>query len=431
MSRSHFKYVLAGGGTAAAAAAAAIRAADPVGPVLVVAGEPVRPYHRSPLSKGYLARRQGRAELFAVPDDWFATHAAQLRTGRRVSHLDTARRAVTLDDGQEVGYDRLLLATGAVAARLDVPGAALPNLFYCRTLADADRLGHALDVARAATAGGTVGPRVAVIGGGVLGVELAGTLTELGAAVTLVCGSGQPWRPFAGEPTGRHVARHLGRHGVDVRAGRRAASVAGDGRVQRVVLDDGGVVPCDLAVAAVGSVVPRELLRNTPVQAETAVLVDDHCRTSEADVYAAGDCCAVLDRRFGKHRVVDHYDHAVTTGTIAGTNMAGGDAAYDEVTRWSTEVLGLTAVVFGDGRRVERRVVRGPMSDDAAGETAGFVEVGIGADGRVAQVVAVGRGNGAADVEALRRLVADRVAIDGDAAERLRDPSVPIGAVGF
>ncbi len=170
---------------------------------------------------------------------------------------------------------------------------------------------------------------------------------------------------------------------------------------------------------------PRDLLRNTPVRAETAVLVDDRCRTSEPLVYAAGDCCALLDPRFGKHRVVDHYDHAVDTGTIAGTNMAGGSAAYDAVTRWTTEVLGLVATVFGDARRVDRRVVRGSTADD----TAGFVEVGIAADGRVAQVLAVGRGNGAGDVEGLRRLVANRVAVDGN-EERLKDPAVPLATFG-
>ncbi len=164
MSRTHVKYLLAGGGVAAAAAAAAIRAVDPTSPVLMVGQEPVRPYHRSPLSKAYLGRRQPRAELFSVGDDWFARHAVQLRTGRRVAHLNTARQAVTLDDGQEVGYDRLLLATGAAAAKPDVPGATLPNLFTVRTLADVDRLGHAVDIAKGRRHG-----RVAVIGGGVLG----------------------------------------------------------------------------------------------------------------------------------------------------------------------------------------------------------------------------------------------------------------------
>ena len=195
--------------------------------------------------------------------------------------------------------------------------------------------------------------------------------------------------------------------------------------MQRVRLDDGSTVACDLAIAAVGSTVPRDLLRNTPLRAETAVLVDDRCRTSEPGVYAAGDCCALLDGRFGKHRVVDHYDHAVLTGTIAGTNMAGGVAAYDAVTRWTTDVLGLTATVFGDERRVDRRIVRGSTADDGDG----FVEIGIAADGRVAQVLAVGRGSGAGDLEGLQRLVANRVTVDGN-EERIKDPAVPLATFG-
>jgi 3-phenylpropionate/trans-cinnamate dioxygenase ferredoxin reductase subunit len=165
MSHLHVKYLLAGGGVASSAAAVAIRKIDPISPLLMIGQEANRPYNRSPLSKDFLRRSTRHTDLFTLPDGWFSRNNVELRTSRRVAHLDTARCAVTLDNGKEVSYDRLLIATGASSARLDVPGDQLPNLFYVRTLEDVERLGHAIDIAK------SVGHKqVTVIGGGVLGV---------------------------------------------------------------------------------------------------------------------------------------------------------------------------------------------------------------------------------------------------------------------
>jgi 3-phenylpropionate/trans-cinnamate dioxygenase ferredoxin reductase subunit len=419
MSHLHVKYLLAGGGVASSSAAIAIRRCDPISPVLMVGQEINRPYHRWPLSKDYLRRQRRHEELFTLPDSWFAENDVELRTGRRVANVDTARCAVILDDGQEISYDRLLLATGASVNHLDIPGATLPNLFYVRTLEDVERLGHAIDQAKI---GGHSHPngrgRVAVIGGGILGVELSGSLTSLGLAVELIVGREYPWHRFAGEPAGKFIARYLTHHGVAVHHGRRAARLEGDGRVQRIVLDHGETIACDFAVAAVGSHPNRDLLRGTQIAAENAILVDTHCRTSDERVYAAGDCAAVFDPLFGKHRIIDHWDNAVVTGTLAGTNMAGGEATYDVVSTFGTGVFDLVATVWGEPRLVDRRIVRG----STGGDDAAFAEIGIATDGRVAQVLAIGRGH---DNEALPKLVARRLAVNGN-QEQLKDPNVPL-----
>jgi NADPH-dependent 2,4-dienoyl-CoA reductase/sulfur reductase-like enzyme len=121
MSHLHVKYLLAGGGIASSSAAVAIRQIDPVSPILMIGQEANRPYHRAPLSKEYLRRSASHADLFTLPDGWFSANNVELHTGRRVAHLDTARCAVTLDNGREISYDRLLLATGASSTRLDLP----------------------------------------------------------------------------------------------------------------------------------------------------------------------------------------------------------------------------------------------------------------------------------------------------------------------
>src|SRR5688572_12555251 len=303
MSDLHVKYLLVGGGLASSAAAQAIRAADREGSVLLVGQEINRPYRRSALSGDYLLRRVSRDALFTLPADWLERNRVALRTGRRVSHIDTGRQAATLDSGEEVSFDRMLLATGAVPKALEVPGARLPNLFYFRAVEDADRIHHAVEKAKTEGRVHERGRgRVTVIGGGTLGVALATTFTMLGLGVDLAVAQDRPFHRFAGETGGRLLAHHLQKHGVAVHLSAPALRLEGDGRVQRVVLADGQTIPCDFAVAAVGALPNKELLRATPIEAGKSILVDEHCRTNVPSIFAAGDCAAILDSRFGKHR---------------------------------------------------------------------------------------------------------------------------------
>jgi 3-phenylpropionate/trans-cinnamate dioxygenase ferredoxin reductase subunit len=419
MSHLHVKYLLAGGGVASSAAAVAIRRTDPVSPLLMIGQEANRPYNRSPLSKDFLRRSTRHTDLFTVSDDWFAQHKVELRTGRRVAHLDTARCAVTLDNGKEISYDRLLIATGASSVRLNVSGAQLPNLFSVRTLDDVERLGHAIDLAKSEGRPHANGRgQVTVIGGGVLGVELSATLAGMGLAVHLVVGPEHPWHRFAGEPAGRYLTRYLQHHNIEVSNACRAIGLEGDGRVQQVKLDDGRSIACDFAIASVGCIANRELLRNTPLPAEKAILVNEHCRTNDEHIYAAGDCAAVFDPLFAKHRIIDNHAHAKFTGTLAGTNMAGGNAVYNIVNSYTTQAFSLTATVFGEPRLVDRRIVRG----STAGDNANFAEIGIAADGRIASVLAIGKDH---DMNGLRELVAKRVEVNGN-QERLKDMEVAL-----
>jgi NADPH-dependent 2,4-dienoyl-CoA reductase/sulfur reductase-like enzyme len=414
MSRLHVKYLLVGGGLASSAAAEAIRATDAAGSILMLGQEPLRPYHRRTLSKGFLNKQQPRAELFVRAEDWFAANDVELRTGSRVAHLDVARRIATADSGEEISFDHLLLATGAAARHLSIPGHELQNVFYLRTLGDAEMLQNAM--AKAKHEGRA---RATVIGGGLLGLELASTLTAAGLSIDLIVGDEHPWQAIIGETTGRFLTRHLQSRGVSVHLNQRPLRLEGDGRVQRVILPEGDPIPCDFVVAAIGAVVPRDLLRGTPIAAEKAILADARCRTNVENIYAAGDCAAVFDPLFGKHRWIDHADNAQVTGTIAGTNMAGGDASYDVVSTFTSEVFDLTLTVWGSSKHIARRLLRGTPTADAPA----FAEIGIAGDGRISQVVAI---NGGAEHDALRRLVRDRIDVGGR-EDSLRDASIRLG----
>lgn len=423
MSNLHVKYLLVGGGVASAAAAEAIRGIDVDGSILLVTQEINRPYHRPPLSKEYLRREKPRTELFVHPADWFERHHIELRTARNVTRVEPARESATLDNGEEISFDKLLLATGASPKVLQVPGAELPNTFYLRTMEDANRLHKAVEKARGEGrlhGHGQGRGRIAVIGGGLLGVELADSFTRVGLAVDLIVADAYPWYRFAGPLLGRALALFLERQGVRLHLDCQPRTMEGDGRVQRIVLTNGTTVDCDFSVVAIGAVVNKGLLRGTTIAAENAILVDDHCRTSEASIYAAGDCAAIFDPLFKKHRIIDHWENAVITGGIAGRNMAGADEAYHAVSSYSSKPFGLHLHAWGEPRLVDRRLIRGPAGP--AQSLPELVEIGVAADGRVAQVLAVGHG---AEEDALRELVARRFAVDGF-EEALKDPQTPL-----
>jgi NADPH-dependent 2,4-dienoyl-CoA reductase/sulfur reductase-like enzyme len=408
MNLVHVKYLLIGGGLASSSAAEAIRKIDPQGELMLVGQEPVRPYHRPPLSKAYL-RARDRSELFVQSQDWYVKNDVRLRSGVRAASLDTARHVVALASGEEISYDKLLIATGMTPRHLTIAGSDLPSVYYVRTINDTDRLHNAVDKALAEGMRHDRGRgRATVIGGGVLGVELAATLTQLGLAVDLVVAKAHPWDKFAGEHTGRFITKFLENHRVAVHTGSRPLRLEGDGRVQRVVLDEDHFVQCDFVVAAVGANVNRDILRGTPITAEKAILVDEHCRTNIEHVYAAGDCAAVFDPLFGKHRLLDHWDNAVQTGKLAGANMAGADERYSAVNNFFSDVFDLSLNGWGESRLVDRRLIREITTN---GNRPEFIEIGVAADGRVAQVLAV---NHAGEDDVLKQLVARRVRIDGN-----------------
>ncbi|HEV8605685.1 MAG TPA: FAD-dependent oxidoreductase [Tepidisphaeraceae bacterium] len=420
MSAPHFKYILVGGGIASSAAAQAIRALDTEGSVLLIGQEVNRPYHRPPLSKEYLQGKRSQKEIFTLPDQWFIQHQVELRTGRRASLLDTSRGMVALDNGEEIAFDKLLIATGASPNHLKIPGADLPNVFYLRSLTDADRLHNAIEKAQregrphAQSVAGPGRGRVAVIGGGLLGVELAATFSQMGLAVDLLIGASDPWHKFAGEITGRFIGKYLETLSVRIHPQTTPLRLEGDGRVQRVIISDQKSIDCDFVVPAIGASANKDLLRGTTIAAEKAILVDDRCRTNAPNIYAAGDCAAILDPLFGKYRILDHWDSAQALGNVAGRNMVGVEEHYSGANYFFSDVKDIALSAWGESRQVTRHILRGSPTL----EHPNFLEFGLTSDGRISQVLAI---NHRTEDETLRDLVARRIKVDGNES-LIRDP---------
>ena len=432
MSRhQHVKYLLIGGGLASSAAAKAIRNSDKDGSIYLLAQESSRPYHRPALSKDYLRGLKSREDLFTDFVGWFKENHIDLHTGSRAIALDVNRKCVSIETGDEIQFDKLLIATGASPIKLTVPGAQLANLFYLRNLEDADRLKHAIELASgqlnrrdnnlnlANSVAGESQPvkhgRVVVVGAGMLGVEIAATLAAIGLHVELIASGPHPWNRICGETAGNIILRAITDHHITTHLNSQVAALEGDGRLQRVRLADGKVIACDFAIAAIGITPNRELLRNTPINSQRAILTDEHCQTNIPDIYAAGDCAAVFDPLFNRHRQLDHWESAAFTGTIAGRNMAGAKASFDIVSHFSSDLLGLTLHVYGDHRHVDHRIIRNIGTTDV-------IEFGINSEGRITQALSLSQNPKSVS---LRALVRSRLDVSGK-EEQLRDPKVGI-----
>ena len=322
-------FVVVGAGLAGARAAETLREEGFDGPVVLVGAEPERPYERPPLSKQYLLGRADRDSAFVHDAGWYAEHDVELRTGVRATRLDPAAHRLTLDTGEELGYARLLLATGASPRRLPVPGADLDGVRYLRTLADADRL-------RTDLAGG--GRRVVVVGAGWIGLEVAAAARSHGNTVTVVEPQPTPLHAVLGAEMGRVFARLHRDHGVELLTDTVVREIRGSGgRATTVVTDGHAGLPADLVVVGVGVVPDSRLAAAAGLEVDNGVVVDEALRSSAPDVHAAGDVAAAFHPLYGRHVRVEHWANALHQGPAAARSMLGQEVVFDRVPYFFTD----------------------------------------------------------------------------------------------
>ncbi len=316
-------YVVVGGGLAAGKAVEGLRAAGSEARVVLVGAESVLPYERPELSKGYLRGSTERHTLDVHDHGWYAAHDVEIEIGCAAVLLDAGARTITLDDGRVLGWDRLLLATGAAPRRLVLDGAELDGVHHLRTDADAEALRSGL----------AHGGHVVIVGGGWLGLEVAAAARHHGALVTVVEPLPTPLYAVLGPELGEVVAQVHRGNGVDVRTGTGVASLAGAaGVVREVVLTDGSRLPADLVVAAIGAAPADALAELAGLAVADGVVVDETLRSVDhPDVFAAGDVARAWHPLYGARLRVEHWANAGNQGMLAGRAMAGEAAAYGKV----------------------------------------------------------------------------------------------------
>jgi 3-phenylpropionate/trans-cinnamate dioxygenase ferredoxin reductase subunit len=317
-------FVIVGGGLAGAKAAEMLRSAGFDGDVVLFGSEPELPYERPPLSKGYLLGKDTRESAFVHSANWYDEHNVDLRTGVTVAMIDPAAHLVTFDGGT-VGYEKLLLATGASARRIDVPGAGLENVLYLRTLPESEALRAAF----------TPQARVVIIGAGWIGLEAAAAARTAGASVTVV--EPQPGALYGvlGPELGGKFADLHRSHGVEFRFEESAAEFRaagpGSGQVGSVVTTGGTELPADVVVVGIGAVPNDGLAKSAGLDVNRGVVTDSGLRTSDPDIFAAGDVASSYHPLLGRHLRMDHWSNALNGGKAVALSMLGERVEYNRV----------------------------------------------------------------------------------------------------
>jgi 3-phenylpropionate/trans-cinnamate dioxygenase ferredoxin reductase subunit len=315
-------YVIVGASLGGAKAAEALRAAGYDGRVVLLGAETELPYERPPLSKGYLQGKAERETIYVHPREWYAEADIDLRLGVTVTEIDRAAHEVVLADGSRIGYTKLLLTTGSSPRQLPVPGADLDGVLYLRSAGDSDRIKALI---------GQAG-QIAVIGAGWIGLEITAAAREADVAVTILEAAELPLLRVLGSEVASVFAALHAEHGVDLRFGVQVAEITGsDGHADGVRLSDGSLIPVDAVIVGVGITPNTELAVAAGLDVDNGIRVDAQLRSSDPDIYAAGDVASAFHPVLGKHIRVEHWANAVNQPQAAARAMAGEQVSYERV----------------------------------------------------------------------------------------------------
>ena len=400
------EHLIIGGGLAGVTAAETIRALGARGSVAIVSGEIDPPHDRPPLSKELLRDERSRQQVLLRPLDFYQSRRIGLVLGRPALSLKPESHEVVLADGETIGYQRLLLATGGRPRSVGVPGESLSGIYQLRTLAEAERLKEA---AGAST-------RVVVVGASFIGLEVAASLAERGLDVTVLNQDAQVWPNVMPPEVASAIQADFEDRGVSFRHNVRVTGFEGKDSLEYIVTNAGDV-EASFVVVGVGIQLNTELAAAAGLKVDDGILVDDRLQTSEPGIYAAGDVARFPDVFASLQgepvlRHVEHWDNAVAQGRVAGANMAGKRARFQHVPYFWTDVFDHTINVVGSLDGGEITLVRGSVESRKATYL-------VLRGGYVRGALMLNR---ASDRRALSELIGKRVPIQ-DHLEQLADPA--------
>lgn len=402
--------VIIGGGLAAATAAETLRKEGYGGAVTIIAEETETPYQRPPLSKGFLAGKEGEDALLPLPTSWYTENNVTLLTGTAATALDPQAHTVTLENGTTLPYAKALIATGAAPRHIPLPGVDLKGVYTFRTKADSVAL-------KSEFTGG--GKNVVMIGSGWIGMEIAATATELGNHVTLLGLEEVPLSAAIGTELGTVFTNRHREAGVKFVLPASATEIqGGNGAVTHVVTTTGVRLPADIVIVAVGVVPNIALAREAGLTINNGVEVTAGLQTSAPDVFAAGDVANAMHPVTGAFARSEHWANAIATGKVAARSMLGQDAVLDDIPYFYTDQfdLGMEYSGFGALTKDADLVIRGSL------EKREFIAFWV-LDGRVV----AGMNVNIWDVQdTIKELISSQRNID---TLKLADPQTPLEAI--
>jgi 3-phenylpropionate/trans-cinnamate dioxygenase ferredoxin reductase subunit len=396
-------FVIVGASLAGATAAATLRKDGFDGAIVLIGAEPHAPYERPLLSKQYLRGEVPFEKALVRPAAFFDDQRIETRFGTRATGVLPLEQSVTLDSGQRVHYDKLLIATGVRNRRPPIPGLTLDGVFDLRTVDDADALREEIRPGR----------RAAVIGMGFIGCEVAASLRQKGVDVVSVDPSPAPLFRVLGEQVAQVMARIHQDHGVETIFGDVVSRFDGERRVARIITQHGRRIDCDFAVVGVGVEPVTDFLRDSGMALDNGIAVDEYCRTSIPGVHAAGDIANHYHPAAGRRLRVEHWQNAMQQGAAAARTMLGSGQPYDPVHWFWSDQYDTNVQYASVDHTWDQVVIRGSL--DARTFLAFYLN-----QGRLHAVASMNRGK---DLRRVMALLKTRPPVD---ANRLRDEGVDL-----
>jgi 3-phenylpropionate/trans-cinnamate dioxygenase ferredoxin reductase component len=404
------EFLIVGGGIAAAYCASELRKRGAEGSILVATREGEPPYERPPLSKEYLRGEAAREDAYVNPADWYGENGVELRVRTNVMSIDPGARTAKLQGGEEVGFDKALLATGAMVNILRVEGAELEGIHYLRAYGNSDAI---RDEAREAG-------RAVLVGGSFIGCEVAASLTALGVDCTIVMMESVTFENNFGPEAGRFFQAKLEEHGVEVLGGETVEAFEGDGRVQAVVTGSGRAVEGGIVVVGAGVRPDTMLAERAGLEVDDGIVCDAKLESSAPGIFAAGDACSYDSVIHGQRLRVEHWDVALQQGRHAAGAMLGSEEPYRELPYFFSDLADWASLEYvGPAYEWDEVVFRGDL--DGGEFSAWYVK-----DGLVKGALSVERSE---DLVHARRLIEDRVDVSG-ARDALADSDTDLGTIG-
>jgi 3-phenylpropionate/trans-cinnamate dioxygenase ferredoxin reductase component len=404
------EFLIVGGGLAAGYCASELRKAGAEGGILLATREDEPPYERPPLSKEYLRGEAGREDAHVNPATWYEENGIDLRTRTNVMSLDPEARTATLQGGEEVSFERALLATGAMVNILRVEGAELEGIHYLRAFGNSDAIREE----------GERAEHVVIIGGSYIGTEVAASLTARGAKCTIVMIEEVALSNTFGAEAGRYFHDTLAEHGVELLGGETLEAFEGDGRVRAVVTQSGRTVEGDMVVVGAGVRPDAMLAQRAGLDVDDGIVCDARLETSAPGIYAAGDVCSYDSVIHGRRLRIEHWDVALHQGRYAARAMLGEQEPYRVVPYFFSDLADWASLEYvGPAYEWDEVVFRG---DRDGGEfTAWYLK-----DGRVAGALSVERSG---DLVHARTLIEPGADVSGH-RQALADPDSDLEAIG-
>jgi 3-phenylpropionate/trans-cinnamate dioxygenase ferredoxin reductase subunit len=395
--------LIIGGGQAGAQAVDTLRREGYAGRLALIGEEPQLPYQRPPLSKKYLAGELSADRLPFRHQAFYDEHRVELKLGVGARRVDRARRQVILEDESRIDYDRLVLCVGAKARPLTCPGSELAGVHYLRDIADVAAIREDL----------RPGARAVIIGGGYIGLETAATARQLGCGVTVLEMADRVMNRVVASSVSEFFEHEHRTQGIKIICNTRVVRLDGVGRVERVVCADGSTHQADLLVVGVGALANTELAGDAGLEVDNGIRVDEYCRSSDAAIYAAGDCTNHPSLRFGMRVRLESVDNAFEQAKTAALNILDRPTVHDRVPWFWSDQFDNKLLIVGLSQGFDQQVLRG----DPALRSFSVCYLKGG------ELIAVEAVNQPKDYMAARKMIAERVRPDLD---KLADPRIAL-----